>query len=706
MGSRPNPHTSHATSPCHRYAEIDVEAPVAAHRGWCAILRQLRRMCADARSEVRTCAMHTLTNLLTSHGATLGGATWDFALWHALLPLMGELTAAAAAANATAPVAQTLGKEGGRPVLMLLHHSRDTASKQWDETWVLALTAFARLFRSFLPLLQPRPAFDAAWGRLLAFLRESLLAAPRSPEIAHGAVAAVHALLLSAVRKPQRTAADAARKDAVVERLPRALWAGVWGVVEGAVDEAVDEYAAHEKMLCRLLAHFLEAYDGARDCFEEADVLRLLQIAGKLAAPPGVRVGWEPLAPAAKPSEVQVELLKLLAGLVPLPAGVSGAMLWPLLIWQLLKFVQPTLAPSDAAAAADAAPPDPGAAKKPPREVFGGGFAQRALTLLLDQLTAQREPAAQLAVFEDVMQVLRAALLWRRSPRCKCPALPLAVARALPPLLTSLLPLLPKVGAPQQAELVATVSTFLAPPEGGGAADGDGGGGGDGSSPSKTAVAKPLRDDGSDEPPLPPSLSEEEAELERALLATLPAVLRAAGFHMPAPLRVRLLRAVHAPLTLPPAAAAARDAAWRDAAAALCAVAGDRTGLSDEGEAPADATCVLAAELLASSSKELLLGWAHASDDAGAAVVGPRAAQLLYLLRALRALKLPAGALSTGAKSGSRLGKALRGPHAHLIRLAPALIECVGRGEGAEAKELQGEVRELLHVVAKESGLE
>ena len=136
---------------------------MAAHRGWCAILRQLRRMCADARSEVRTCAMHTLTNLLTSHGATLGGATWDFALWHALLPLMGELTAAAAAANATAPVAQTLGKEGGRPVLMLLHHSRDTASKQWDETWVLALTAFARLFRSFLPLLQPRPAFDAAW---------------------------------------------------------------------------------------------------------------------------------------------------------------------------------------------------------------------------------------------------------------------------------------------------------------------------------------------------------------------------------------------------------------------------------------------------------------------------------------------------------------------------------------------------------------
>jgi len=51
-------------------------------------------------------------------------------------------------------VAKPLGKEGGVPVLMLLHHSRDTASKQWDETWVLLLGASARLFRAFLPTLQ------------------------------------------------------------------------------------------------------------------------------------------------------------------------------------------------------------------------------------------------------------------------------------------------------------------------------------------------------------------------------------------------------------------------------------------------------------------------------------------------------------------------------------------------------------------------
>ena len=37
-------------------------------------------------------------------------------------------------------------------------------------------------------------------------------------------------------------------------------------------------------MLTRLLAHFSEVYSRTRESFEEADVLRLLQLASKLAA--------------------------------------------------------------------------------------------------------------------------------------------------------------------------------------------------------------------------------------------------------------------------------------------------------------------------------------------------------------------------------------------------------------------------------------
>ena len=42
------------------------------------------------------------------------------------------------------------------------------------------------------------------------------------------------------------------------------------------------------------------------------------------------------------------------------------------------------------------------------------------------------------------------------------------------------------------------------------------------------------------------------------------------------------------------------------------------------------------------------------------------------------------------------------GARGHLVRLAPALIQCIGRGEGSEALELQVGVREALAAVATE----
>ena len=76
---------------------------------------------------------------------------------------MTELTQAAASASTLEDVAEQLGTdEHGQPVLSMVHHSRNTASKQWDETWVLALTSVTRLFRTFLasfPELDAQCAF-------------------------------------------------------------------------------------------------------------------------------------------------------------------------------------------------------------------------------------------------------------------------------------------------------------------------------------------------------------------------------------------------------------------------------------------------------------------------------------------------------------------------------------------------------------------
>ena len=57
---------------------------------------------------------------------------------------------------------EVLGKLRGESVKMLVHHSRNSQQKQWDETLVLALSGTGRLLRAHLHTLQAvLPAFDA-----------------------------------------------------------------------------------------------------------------------------------------------------------------------------------------------------------------------------------------------------------------------------------------------------------------------------------------------------------------------------------------------------------------------------------------------------------------------------------------------------------------------------------------------------------------
>ena len=46
------------------YACVAPAEEVHSYSLWCAVFRELRRLCADSRPEVRTCALHTLAGLL------------------------------------------------------------------------------------------------------------------------------------------------------------------------------------------------------------------------------------------------------------------------------------------------------------------------------------------------------------------------------------------------------------------------------------------------------------------------------------------------------------------------------------------------------------------------------------------------------------------------------------------------------------------
>lgn len=68
---------------------------------------------------------------------------------------------------------------------MLVHHSRNSVQKQWEETLVLALGGMARILRAHLPVLVDMPGFSQVPPRHTAnslaigtSLRESLWLRP------------------------------------------------------------------------------------------------------------------------------------------------------------------------------------------------------------------------------------------------------------------------------------------------------------------------------------------------------------------------------------------------------------------------------------------------------------------------------------------------------------------------------------------------
>eukprot|EP00466_Bigelowiella_natans_P019414 jgi/Bigna1/128064/aug1.5_g2772 len=70
-----------------------------------------------------------------------------------------------------------LGKDRGtgEAVLMMVHYSRDTAQKQWDETRVFALRAIAAMIGEFIPIMNESREFPKAWAKFLKHIEFCVL---------------------------------------------------------------------------------------------------------------------------------------------------------------------------------------------------------------------------------------------------------------------------------------------------------------------------------------------------------------------------------------------------------------------------------------------------------------------------------------------------------------------------------------------------
>lgn len=151
---------------------------------WMCLFARLGDLCGDPRPAVRKSAGQTLFSTISAHGNLLNPPTWQAVLWQVLFPLLDKVRNLSSSASS-----EKVDTSGN----ILIHHSRNTAQKQWAETQVLTLSGVSRVFNTKRQLLQMLGDFPRAWSLLLEFIENAALS--KSNEVSLAALKSFQEIL-------------------------------------------------------------------------------------------------------------------------------------------------------------------------------------------------------------------------------------------------------------------------------------------------------------------------------------------------------------------------------------------------------------------------------------------------------------------------------------------------------------------------------
>jgi hypothetical protein len=114
------------------------------------VLSNLASLSSDGRPELRNCSVNTLFSCVVGLGERFTEEQWQKSLNDTIFGVMKEIASAINGAEDSSGVADT----GGDRYKVAVHHTRNSASKQWAATQVLAVRGLERVLRQyFLRLL-------------------------------------------------------------------------------------------------------------------------------------------------------------------------------------------------------------------------------------------------------------------------------------------------------------------------------------------------------------------------------------------------------------------------------------------------------------------------------------------------------------------------------------------------------------------------
>ncbi len=243
-------------------------------------MRKLLSLSMDVRPEIRNCATNTLfaAMTLTSNAALTSGEQWCQIFDEVIFPLFeraGERSNQAMESNEEA-IAPEL-KKGTK---MILHHSRDTAHKQWSETRLLALRGLTRVINTCTSLLLGEVWFHEAWAKTLEICKKSSHVSIADMEVAIGSLDVMFSML-----KVVSTSASKISGGEMVESATKTLWIKAWEAIYDVCrfDFPAPELALHISQ--SLLAIYSADEDGSSELLRGTNLSTLCLALISIARP-------------------------------------------------------------------------------------------------------------------------------------------------------------------------------------------------------------------------------------------------------------------------------------------------------------------------------------------------------------------------------------------------------------------------------------
>ena len=153
---------------------------------WMCLYCKLKDLCLDSRPSVRKSSGQTLFSTIAAHGSILQASTWQAVLWQVLFPLLDNVIIQSDNASS---------EKVSQSNVIMIHHSRNTAQKQWAETKVLTISGVVRVFNTKRNLLKSMGDYSKAWVLLLEYVEKMALS--NTSEVSLAALKALQEMITS-----------------------------------------------------------------------------------------------------------------------------------------------------------------------------------------------------------------------------------------------------------------------------------------------------------------------------------------------------------------------------------------------------------------------------------------------------------------------------------------------------------------------------